>query len=231
LFVGGTQLLAALTVSGGATINATGATSVIDSLGSIVTDAGTALHTGFQFIVGNHNQGSLEVEAGDRVQADNILIVGANADGTVDVLTGGHVNAPQAILGFNPSGFGVINVNGPGSQRNTINLTFGGELETLLGGTGQLNIQNGGVVTADNLTQFFTNGSSIIIDGGTLKTPILLSSGGVGTINLLSDPAGGSTLNITAPAFLRANTPVLSRERAVFPSQGPPSRPCRASTR
>ena len=197
LFVGGTALLASLMASGGTTINATGQTSVIDSLGSVLTDHGTVLNTGFQFLVGNHSQSSLTVEAGARVQAGTDLIVGANAGGTVDVLTGAHVNAPQAILGFNPAGSGVINVIGPGSQLNTLNLTFGGELGTVLGGTGQLNIQNGGVATAEILAQFFTSGSSINIDGGTLNAAILSSSGAVGSINLVSDPAGGSALNIT----------------------------------
>lgn len=197
LSVGGVGGSAVLIMSAGAIINATGSSSIIDSPGSVITDHGTVLFTGLQTLVGNNSQGSLDVEAGGRLQAGTNLFVGVNTNGTVDVLTGAHVNAPQAILGFHPSGFGVINVNGAGSELNTINLTFGGADGILFGGTGQLNIQNGGVASAEGLTAFFTNGSSINIDGGTLTTPILMSSGAVGTINLISDPAGGSALNIT----------------------------------
>jgi len=139
--------------------------------------------------VGNLGTGTLRVEAGGAVSSTvaelgvmpsavgTIIVTGENSlwenssslfigdfgSGTLNIEAGGTVTSHVvACIGCNGSNSGTVNVTGTGSQ-----WIHSGNIQVGIQGTGILNIQNGGRVTAVNATvPDFTGGRGTVIVAG-----------------------------------------------------------------
>ncbi len=112
--------------------------------------------------------------------------------GTLNITNGGTVTSGNGHIGFS-SGYtggptpGEVTVDGKGST-----WTNSGNLYVADGGSGTLNITNGGQVNvASTLTLWETN-SLVTVNGGLLSVGGLSGGGQI----LISDPAGGAALTV-----------------------------------
>ena len=129
------------------------------------------------------------------------LFLGYGGTGNMTISDSGTVTGTNAYIGYNVSGVGTAIVTGQSSLwDNSANLYIGGSA-TSAGGTGLLNIIDGGIVEAENVTIWSTgivSGDSVlrantVTNKGTIKPG---NSMGILTIdgNLTMD--SGSTLEI-----------------------------------
>ncbi len=188
---------ASLTLSGGAVVNVTGASLVDNSASITVSGAGTQLNTGSEILVAQGASASLTVQ-NQGLMTGNVAAIGfaTGSNGNLLIQSGGVVTFNGSGVGVLAGATGAATVTGAGSAWNNGSLGIGGFGGGQNGGTGALTIANGGAVNTSGPTTIWTNGSSIIINGGTLTTGTLASSGGVGSINLQADPTGGHALTI-----------------------------------
>lgn len=188
-----------LVISNGAKVSATGRTVQVDgAIGTLlrITGAGTQLDTGFQTLVGNHAIGTLEVADGGTLAAGTFLAAGfSNAgDGTLLITGGGTVTSNIGLLGVLTGATGTADVAGSNARWIINSLGLGGFSDQLRGGTGTLAVRAGGEVRVSDELTFWTGGSGVTVNGGSLRVGRLASDGAVGTIALQADPAGGAAL-------------------------------------
>jgi outer membrane autotransporter protein len=132
------------------------------------------------------------------------LAVGYSGTGTLNVSDGGHVASGDGFLGYLTGSNGTVNVNGTDSKWNVAgNLYVGGTAEAA-GGTGLLNVANGGLVDVTGDMTVWQTGTLRGNGTVTVETPTTLhnygtiapgSSSSIGTLtvngNVVFEP--GST--------------------------------------
>ncbi|MCP3974353.1 MAG: hypothetical protein GY720_07665, partial [bacterium] len=114
--------------------------------------------------------------------SDALLLIGdqANSQGTLTVQTGGDVQASTVTIANLTDSIGTLTVNGTGSTLTAGDITLGGT-DTAAGGTGTLNIDDGGQVSVTGTTKLWSGGA-INLDGGILTTGSFDNSE-LGTLN------------------------------------------------
>ncbi len=203
--IAGASVGPTLDVVDGAIVSTAGTTVQIDGANGTtlnILGANSRLTTGVQTLVGNHASGTLNVGSGGVLQAGSFLAAGFSAGGagTLKVSAGGTVSNVNGLLGTLTGSTGTANVTGAGASWINSSLGLGGFSSTLRGGTGTLTVGNGGQVLVANDVTFWTAGSSIVVNGGSLAAGRLASDGALGSIALQSDPTGGAALTINAAA-------------------------------
>jgi T5SS/PEP-CTERM-associated repeat protein/autotransporter-associated beta strand protein len=166
----------------------------------IVDGVGTSLNGGFQTLVGVSDLGHMTVRNGGRFTGTFALGAGFNtgSSGTISFESGAQGVAPLVVTGINPGSSGTVRVSGPGTLvQATSSLGLGGATSAQNGGTGRLEISDGGTVVTP-LAKFWTAASSIRIDGGNLTATGLESEAGAGAITLVSDAADRAALILGA---------------------------------
>lgn len=151
------------------------------------------------------DQGSLTVEGGSHITTylfggviNGNLSVGSSYQsvGSLLVRTGGQITANDTSVGFDTTSSGSVTVTGAGSALSLHSLGIGGSLTSAGSGTGApatVTVADGAVATIGTSVQFWNNNDTLTINGATLKTMGLNSSGAAGTINL-TDPVGDHAL-------------------------------------
>jgi len=130
--------------------------------------------------------------AGSQWNSGNHLYVGQNGTGTLNVEAGGTVTNNSGIVGFTAGASGTATVTGTGSQWNNSNLYVGGS-STAAGGTGNLSIQDNGLVTVAGTSKVWGAGTVDLTTGGSLDVG--------GTLQI----ANGGTVTVDSASSLSAN--------------------------
>jgi len=201
LAVGSASTNASLTVTGGTIVemNASAAARLDGEVA--VLGSGTIFKLpSFTFIGANH---SAHLTVSDQAIAapkgsGSQLLVGLNQNAVLEVVGGGRLTSEVGALAVSPQVSATATVSGSDSKWTIFNdLQMGGYLfmGTLNnGGAGTLHIDSGGQVTSQTTT-FYSDTSSMVIDGGSLMTGALNGeSGSAGSIVLKADPSLGSAL-------------------------------------
>lgn len=166
----------------------------------LVAGAGSRVEVGFQAVIGNSALGRARVRDGG-VLTSNLFLgagFGPGSQGLIDIDSGGQAQGALVTLGTLAGGQGQMRVSGAGSQLlATFELGLGGVTDAQNGGTGLLQLLNGGSAMAPT-TRFWTAGSRIEVDGGSLATGGLL--GDAGQVQLMSDPLAGAALTLNGTA-------------------------------
>jgi len=187
LFAGGR-----MEVRNGALLDTSGSdrTSVFlqgdDTTELLIDGSGSRHAAGFQTIAGNTGRGRIVVRNGGSFAGWGYLIAGFNdgSQGTISVESGGEATAFFVGAGALAGSSGTLVVTGAGTRLTaTSGLGLGGLSSGQKGGTGALHVRAGARVQAPQ-TRFWTAGSSIEIEGGTLITGGLISDAGAGRITL-----------------------------------------------
>lgn len=163
----------------------------------LIDGIGSQLDAGFQTIAGVSSQGRITVRNGARLDGTVGLLAGFNSgsSGSFSFESGAQGSAPIVATGVLAGSMGQLKVSGAGTRlAATVELGLGGASEGQRGGTGTLSVSDGGIVDAQQV-RFWTAGSSLRVDGGTLNTTGLISSVG-GLVTLAADPAGGRALTV-----------------------------------
>lgn len=190
-----------LELSNGTKASATGRTVQVDGAAGTamrVTGDGTQLTTGFQTLVGNHAVGTLQVDDGGTLAAGTFLIFGFNngSNGTLKVNAGGTVTNTIGLLGVQAGAAGTADVAGSNARWSNAILGIGGFNDGLRGGTGTLNVRDGGQVQVSETATFWTSTSTVTVDKGNLTVGRLVSEGAVGRITLAADPIEGRAMTL-----------------------------------
>ncbi len=205
LEIGSALANADLTVTNGTVLdmNASGAARVNGDFEII--GSGTTWNLPFLTIIGDNHPGHLSVSAeaiGTPKANNSQILIGGNRNGVLDVLGGGTLTSAVGSLSYYPPSSATVTVSDAGSKWTIQHdLQLGGYLYmgTLTpGGAGTLHINSGGLVTSQTTT-FYSNTSSIIIDGGSMFTGVLNGEGGsAGSIVLKADAGIGADLVLTS---------------------------------
>ena len=234
LTVGGSGA-GALTVRDGGVVSNSGGTvgSLAGSSGAVtVSGAGSQWTNSGNLTIGNRGAGALAVLDGGAVSSSQGLI-GAYARGAVDVdgagsswtmrdgltigvYTGGEgtlnvtrggklsmsANTTAISIGNSPGATGVVNVDGAGSA-----LTINGPSIVARGGTGALNITNGGVVT-------ITGNTMVELDTGAVATVRVDGAGSRWNISGYLDVGYGGTgaMHITNGGVVSSGSGYIASE-------------------
>jgi fibronectin-binding autotransporter adhesin len=191
---------ATLNVSGGGVLS-TGSSGrvVVDGTDAnlVVTGAGSELHGGFQFTIGLNTAATVIVQNGGLLSTTSNLVVGlqGTATGNLTVSNGGHVTTGSGILGALGSSVGTVLVTDTGSDWTANYLGLGGASPAQNGGAGHMTIKDGGKVTINGTTEFWTAASTLVIDRGALLTQSVNNTSGTAVIQV-SDPVGGTGLTL-----------------------------------
>ena len=145
---------------------ANGPGRVVLQNGATLEGSGSETNTGI-FVGASDGHGILTVRGGSAVRGFRWILVGhgAGSTGTLNVESGGSVMAKWIDIG-NEGGFGTATVTGPGSTLRAVgdeNAVVVGEK----GGTGTLNVENGGNVTARWINIGDDSGSGTVTGTGT----------------------------------------------------------------
>ena len=145
--------------------------------------------------------------------------VGINGTGTLNITNGGMVGNYQSTIGNNAGSNGTVNVDGAGSSWQISSITTG--LTVGNGGTGTLNITNGGNVTNDvgtivnHLGTLNVNGAGSTLTHGDTGFPSTLNISG--TLNITnggsvsdSDGYGMGVVNVDGADSTWTNTSTLA---------------------
>ena len=146
---------------------ANGPGRVVLQNGATLEGPGSETNTGI-FVGASDGHGILTVRGGSVVRGFRWILVGhgAGGTGTLNVESGGSVMAKWIDIG-NEGGFGTATVTGPGSMLRSVgdeNAIVVGEK----GGTGTLNVENGGNVTARWINIGDDPGSGTVTGTGTV---------------------------------------------------------------
>ena len=146
--------------------HAIGPGRVVLQNGAILEGSGSETDTGI-FVGASDGHGILTVRGGSVVRGFRWILVGhgTGGTGTLNVESGGSVMAKWIEIG-NEGGFGTATVTGPGSTLRAV----GDENAIVLGqkgGTGTLNVENGGNVTARWINIGDDPGSGTVTGTGT----------------------------------------------------------------
>jgi fibronectin-binding autotransporter adhesin len=150
----------------------------------LIDGVGSRFSAGFQTVA---ERGRITVRNGGSLDSRGFLVAGfaGGSNGTITLESGGRVTAANTTLGVLPGAEGTLVATGAGTQLTTTGeLALGGLNNSQKGGTGRLQVRDGARVLASQ-TRFWTAGSSIEIDGGTLITGGLISDAGAGRISLM----------------------------------------------
>jgi T5SS/PEP-CTERM-associated repeat protein len=199
--VGNSSTAASLIVQGGATLDTSTAQEAIVGLSSqtqtmTVQGTNTLWKLPNQADIGGGGPGTLIVQNGGKATGGSFLVAGNSGSGTIQILSGGQVTTGAVYLGFTNggAGSGLLTVSGANSSLNAgviVLANYGGV------NIGTVNVTAGGSVTTGGL-QISSLSSSVTVDGGTLSTNTVSILSGYSTPILVSDPAGGTALNIGA---------------------------------
>lgn len=187
-----------------------GSTSVFlqgdDTTELLIDGPGSRHAAGFQTIAGHADRGRIVVRNGGSLAGWGYLIAGFHdgSQGTISVESGGEATAFIVGAGVLAGSSGTLVATGAGTRLTaTSDLGLGGLSNGQRGGTGALQVRAGARVQAPQ-TRFWTAGSSIEIEGGTLITGGLISDAGAGRISLAPGPqalAPVLTLDSAAGSF------------------------------
>jgi T5SS/PEP-CTERM-associated repeat protein len=159
------------------------------------------------------SSGTVTVSGAGSSWTNNNLFVGADGTGTLAIDSGGTVNtATNGHLGFSAGGTGAVTVGGAGATWNSGGSLYIGGTENAAFGTGQLTINNGGIVNVNNTLKIWDLGT-VDLNGGTLNVGTLDPFDGTfnfnaGALNfgldLLVDTSGvlGSSINLSSTRSL-----------------------------
>ncbi|MHC5112515.1 MAG: hypothetical protein ACYTHJ_21865, partial [Planctomycetota bacterium] len=127
------------------------------------------------------------------------LNVGLEATGTLDIENGGQVTSVYGRISAFPGSTGTVTVTDPGSTwTNRVSLFVGGGPNEV-GGSGRLNINNGGAMTVADTLKIWNTGT-VSLTGGTLDTQSLDIVAG-GTLSHI-----GGTLTVAGGSMADGNT-------------------------
>jgi T5SS/PEP-CTERM-associated repeat protein len=201
LVVGSASTNAELTVTNGTIVemSASGAAQIDGGLS--VLGSGTIFKLPFASAIGANHSGHLSISDHAIVApkgSNSQFLLGLNQNGILDVQGGASLSCAVAALAVSSIASATATVSDTDSKWNIQHdLQMGGYLynQTLNpGGAATLNIQSGGQVTSETTT-FYSDVSSIVINGGSLMTGALNGTGGsAGSIVLKADPATGPAL-------------------------------------
>ena len=145
--------------------------------------------TGF---LGNNigSSGTVTVDgAGSTWSNSGDLHVGESGTGTLNINNGSSVSNAVGYLGFNPGSSGTATVDGAGSTwSNNSSLYIGGNVGAA-GGTGTLNISNGGTIDVTDTLKVW-NAGTVNLNGGSITAGSFDST--LGTFNFTD---GALTVN------------------------------------
>ncbi len=139
-----------------------------------VRHGSTVTNTGFGILGFSSGKTGVVTVTGSGSQWNSFqLFVGLSGNGTLNVQDGGMVSSAVGFVGRQSGSTSVATVTGSGSQwDNSQSLSIGGG-QTDAGGTGTLNIANGGLVSVGGTTKIWSSGSVSLNTGGTLNTQTL----------------------------------------------------------
>jgi T5SS/PEP-CTERM-associated repeat protein len=127
---------------------------------------------------------------------DQNLTIGLNGDVTVDIQDGGYVGTSRdAFIAKNSLHTSTVNVTGAGSHWNIDRNLYVGGSDFRSGGTGTLNIEDGGLVTVANTMTIWSSGT-VNVQGGTLDVGTLQQDG---TLNVIG---GQIAVDVLAGDFI-----------------------------
>ena len=211
----------------------------VGSTGTVTVDGTDSTWTNSQWLaVGQYGNGTLNIQNGGTVS--NIVThigsstgstglvtvdgmgsnwtnlswfyIGLSGDGTLNVRNGGTVANYQAFIGHDAGGIGTATVDGPGSVWTTTGALYVGGNETAAGGTGTVNVSNGGQVDVSGNLKIWNTGT-FNLNGGTVDTGDLTVDGAfnfnAGTLsvanNLLLDASAPLATNLSLTGFKTVN--------------------------
>ncbi|PYE89002.1 outer membrane autotransporter protein [Phyllobacterium leguminum] len=171
-----------LAVTGGVSVGATGGVGAIEADGKLVINTGSKLTMGGALFVGD-GWGEMVVSNNSSVTVDaSWTVIGRYGTGKLDITNQSTMtSAGSAFVGEFAGATGTVNVTGAGSK-----WTVGGPLNIGMAGTGTVNIQNGGTVTAKGGTTVAgsSTGTLNIASNGVLETTALTRGAGNAQVNL-----------------------------------------------
>ncbi len=180
-----------LIVSNGSTINTTSKDVTAWTNGTLtVTGSGTQVTSGSVVYV---------IYGGEFIVEDFADVTGNEAyigarqtttgSGTLTVSSGGSVGISGiTAVGEDSGDVGDLAITGAGSSFSTGHLKLGGYGYSNLGGTANVSVDDGGSLTVDGTTTFFTSVSNMTIDGGSFETNELTNDTGVIATVSITDP-------------------------------------------
>jgi fibronectin-binding autotransporter adhesin len=204
LQMGGTGNNTSMTIQNGAVVDSRGGdiNYVVGNSTLRVSGPGTIWRAGdTRLAFSQGTSGNAIIENGATVTDSSKFIVGQGGPATLLLQSGATITTAQGVIGQNViSGnnvaIGNATVTGNGTAwTNTTSLNLGGLQAGITGGTGILNINSGAAVVSNGPTNLWSAPSTIKVNGGTLTTASLVSSSGMGSIDLI-DPIAASALNI-----------------------------------
>ena len=198
----------ALTLQGGGSatsfsgvVDSVGASSyynnTIDATSATITGTGSRWDTG-SFYTGLYSTGTTTVSSGGTVSSLYDTRVGFDdgSNGTLNINAGGTVDTNwSGYLGINAGSTGTVNVGGTDALWDIANGLYVGGTETTSGGTGNLNVNDGGVVAVAGQLKLWDNGT-LAVNGGNVTAGVLntstnstlnINSGTVATQSLSTD--------------------------------------------
>ena len=198
-----------LSGSGATVINKTGAGSLVltgsgSNIGELLDSSGNLQVSGGSLTLTSTSEpigiaaGTLTVSNGASITGTgNATYVGntAGLTGNLLITSGASLTSQYGVVGFNTGTVGVATVTGANSLWTMQSgLTIGGFSGTM-GGSGTVIVSGSGAIVTP-LTKFESSLSTLNVSGGTFTSGYLTSNGaGFGAI-LLTDPSGGTALNI-----------------------------------
>jgi len=177
--------------------------------------------------VGSNATGAMTVQNGGAFSSFYLFVgVSEGSSGALNISSGGTVSSQAAAVAVWPAtatmaaSHGVATISGAGSLWNLgDSFNIGGWVDSQNGANGLVLINNGGAVVVAGYTKMWSAQGSLTIDGGSLTTGALTSYGAVGNIKL-TDPTGGSALNINGPANVETYLGAISGSGGVRKSGG-----------
>jgi fibronectin-binding autotransporter adhesin len=184
-----------------------------DGVGTLTVENGGTVKNGSSFIGYNADStGTVTVKgSGSTWTNSNILGVGCYGTGTLNIEEGGSVSNVYGLIGgfsTGVTGTGTVTVTGSGSTWTNSSILYVGCY-----GTGTLNIEEGGSVSANG----------IVIGYGSTGTVTVTGSGSkwINSNALVVGYSGGTgTLNITSGALVTATTVSVDSGSALYIKDG-----------
>ncbi len=211
-------------------VNVTGATSSLNVKGTLglgdLVNGTLAVYSGAKVNVSvlelgrSGGRGTVEVSgAGSRLAVEAVPGSTGNliaTDGSLSFSQGATLSNFYAVIGNYAGVTASLNVRDAGSKLNVFNLNLGQN-----GGTGQLNISNGGEANIYNLA--VSKDSSITLNGGRLSVVNVANAGtfnwNSGTVNYTADTAMGTGTLLGTDAVVKTGGTLLVAGNLTVPAQ------------
>ncbi len=163
--------------------------------GTLNIENGGTVTNAFTGRIGSGGVGFINVLGADSSwTSSGGLVVGQGGNGTLSLQNGGSAAGSYIRVADLPGSTGSATVDGAGSIMSTSGWLSVGGSETASGGTGTLDVTDGGAVNIATITKLWAGGT-LNLDGGTLTTGSFDNASG-GTLNLNS-----GTLTIDGGTF------------------------------